>query len=85
MTNPEPTASGDWLTEQQLAEHLLVSIRHLANLRKAGLPYFLLGSSVRYKLAEVDAYLCGNRRLSSHVQRKRRRAALAAKTGGGIR
>ena len=84
MNKPEETKSGEWLTEQQLAEHLHISIRHLSNLRKAGLPYVLLGSSVRYKLAEVEAYLCGNRRLSSHVQRKRRQAALAARTGGAL-
>lgn len=83
MNNPEATKSGEWLTEQQLADHLHVSVRHLSNLRKAGLPYIQLGSSVRYKLAEVEAYLCGNRRLSSHVQRKRRQAAMAAKSGGG--
>lgn len=82
MNKPEATISGEWLTEQQLADHLLVSVRHLANLRKAGLPYIQLGSSVRYKLAEVEAYLSGNRRLSSHVQRKRRQAAVAAKIGG---
>ncbi len=70
---------GDWLTEQQLAERLHVSIRHLANLRKAGLPYVQLGASVRYRLGEVEAYLAANRRLSSHVERGRRRA----KIGGG--
>lgn len=76
MNSSEP---GDWLTEQQLADRLHVSIRHLANLRKAGLPYVQLGASVRYRLGEVEAYLASNRRLSSHVERKRRRA----KIGGG--
>jgi hypothetical protein len=77
MNSPEPA---DWLTEQQLADRLHVSIRHLANLRRAGLPYVQLGASVRYKLAEVEAYLAGNRRLSSHVERKRRQARI----GGGL-
>ena len=75
MNEPE---QGDWITEQQLADRLHVSIRHLANLRKAGLPYVQLGASVRYRLGEVEAYLASNRRLSSHVERKRRQA----KTGG---
>lgn len=67
-----------WLTERELAAHLRLSVRHLINLRKAGLPFVQLGASVRYDLAEVDAYLRGNRRLSSHIERKRRSAALQA-------
>jgi hypothetical protein len=67
------------MTEQQLAEHLQVSVRHLINLRKCGLPYIALGSSIRFDLAEVEAYLRTNRRLSSHVARQQRRKALAAK------
>ena len=69
-----------WLTEQQLAERLQVSTRHLINLRKAGLPFIQLGSAVRYNPAEVEAYLHTNRRLSLHVQRQRRRAAIANRT-----
>jgi hypothetical protein len=68
-----------WLTEKQLAEHLQISPRHLINLRKAGLPFAQLGSSVRYDLAEVEAFIRGKRRLSSHIERQRRRKALAAK------
>jgi len=82
MSEPESTNQGEWLTEQQLADHLHVSVRHLANLRKAGLPFVQLGSSVRYNRAEIEAYLRGNRRLSSHVERKRRQATLAKKIGG---
>ena len=74
-SNPTPA----WLTEQQLAEHLQVSVRHLINLRKAGLPFIQLGSTVRYDLKEVEAYLRTNRRLSSHVARQQRRKALTAK------
>jgi predicted DNA-binding transcriptional regulator AlpA len=70
-----------WLTEKEMAEHLQLSTRHLINLRKAGLPYIQLGSSVRYDLAEVEAYVRGNRRLSSHVERKRRTADLHARIG----
>lgn len=67
-----------WLTEQQLSEHLQVSTRHLINLRKCGLPFIQLGSSVRYDLKEVEQFLRGKRRLSSHVERQRNRKALAA-------
>jgi hypothetical protein len=71
-----PSKTGGWLTEQQAADHLQISIRHMANLRKAGMPFVQLGASVRYDLAEVEAYVRGNRRLSSHVARQKRRAAL---------
>ena len=71
--------SSGLLTEKQLADRLHISIRHLANLRKAGLPYFQLGASLRYDVAEVEAYLRSNRRLSSHVERQKRRAAIGAR------
>jgi hypothetical protein len=76
LTPPSPPTtrsveSGEWLTEQQLAKHLAVSVRHLSNLRKAGLPFVKLGSSVRYSIREVEAYLRSNLRLSSGVRRRR--------------
>jgi hypothetical protein len=74
----ENAQPGQWLTERELSDHLQISVRHLVNLRKRGLPYVSLGSVVRYDLAEVTAYLKTNRRLSSHVERQKRRAALAA-------
>ena len=40
------------------------------------MPYIALGKCVRYDLAEVEAYLRTNRRLASHVERQKRRAAL---------
>ena len=79
MNNDAPNSTPAWLTEKQLAEHLQISPRHLVNLRKAGLPFAQLGASVRYDLAEVETYLRTNRRLSSHIQRQQRRAALTAK------
>lgn len=76
--NSEASQPGSrWLTERELAEPLNISTRHLINLRNAGMPHVTLGASVRYDLAEVEAYLRTNRRLSSHVERQRRRAALA--------
>jgi hypothetical protein len=74
-TNPAP----GWMTEQQLAEHLQISVRHLINLRKAGLPFIQLGSSVRYDLGEVEAFIRNKRRLSSHIERRQRRKALGLK------
>ena len=74
---PSTHSAPGWITEQQLAEHLQISGRHIINLRKCGLPFIQLGSSVRFDLAEVEAYLRTNRRLSSHVTRQQRRKALA--------
>lgn len=81
MNNDTPSLSASpvpWLiTEQQLSERLQVSTRHLINLRKCGLPFIQLGSSVRYDVREVEEFIRGRRRLSSHIERQRRRKALA--------
>ena len=66
-----------WLTQAQLAEHLKISRRHLHNLRLAGMPHILLGSSVRFDLAEVEAFIRSKRRLSAHIERQKERARLA--------
>ncbi len=81
MNNDTPTSNSapQWITEQELSEHLQVSTRHLINLRKCGLPFIQLGSSVRYDLHEVEQFIRSKRRLSSHVERQQRRKALAAK------
>ena len=65
-----------WVSEKELALHLRISLRHLVNLRKRGLPYIALGKCVRYDMSEVEAFIRTNRRLSSHVERQKRRAAL---------
>ncbi len=65
-----------WVTETELASHLRISRRHLNNLRKCGLPHILLGSSVRFDLQEVEQFVRSRRRLSAHVERQKRRAAL---------
>lgn len=81
MNNDTPTSNSapHWITEQELSEHLQVSTRHLINLRKCGLPFIQLGSSVRYDLAEVEQFIRSKRRLSSHVERQKRRKSLAAR------
>lgn len=76
--NQDATSSAlpGWITEKELARHLRISVRHLVNLRKSGLPFIQLGSAVRYDMSEVEAFIRTNRRLSSHVERQKRRAAL---------
>ena len=76
--NQDVTSSAPlgWITEKELARHLRISVRHLVNLRKSGLPFIQLGSAVRYDMSEVEAFIRTNRRLSSHVERQKRRAAL---------
>ena len=73
--NSTNTVAG-WITEAQLADHLKISRRHLHNLRLAGMPHILLGSSVRFDLAEVEAFIRSKRRLSAHVERQQQRAAM---------
>ena len=73
-----PSAATPLLTERELAAHLRISLRHLCNLRRAGMPFIQLGSSIRYDMGEVQVYLKTNRRLSSHVERQKRRAAIVA-------
>lgn len=70
--HPSQPSEERWLTEKELAVRLHISSRHLINLRKAGLPYIQLGVTVRYDLDEVTNYLKTNRRLSSHIQRRKR-------------
>ena len=76
--NQDATSSAlpGWITEKELARHLRISVRHLVNLRKSGLPFIQLGSAVRYDMSEVEAFIRTNRRLTSHVERQKRRAAL---------
>ena len=70
MTSDEsPQAAASWLTEQELARWLQISIRHLIRLRGAGLPCVKLGTAIRYNAAEVEEYLRDNPRLPSPVVR----------------
>ena len=79
MNNDALPSTPVWVSEKQLAAHLGISARHLHNLRQAGLPHVLLGSSVRYDIHEVESFIRSNRRLSSHVARQQRRKALGLK------
>lgn len=64
LTEPPPLPAG-WLTSAQVADHLKISRRHLYNLRLAGMPCILLGTSVRFNLVEVEGFIRATRRLSS--------------------
>jgi hypothetical protein len=76
MNHDASSTPQGWVSEKELARHLHISLRHLVNLRRRGLPYIALGKCVRYDLAEVEAFIRANRRLASHVERQKRRAAL---------
>jgi hypothetical protein len=67
MNKPAPPPTHQWLTEPELADLLKISVRHLINLRKAGLPCFLLGAVVRYDIVEVIGYLKTHRHLASRT------------------
>lgn len=68
MNGNSPQRTGLWLTEHELARHLNISVRHLMNLRKAGLPHIHLGVSIRYDFLEVMAYLRDRRMIPSKHQ-----------------
>ena len=59
----------DFLTEGDLAARLKVSVRTLQAHRRrgAGIPYVKFGRCVRYDLADVAAYLDGNKRPADDV------------------
>ena len=68
MNGNSPQRTGLWLTEHELARHLNISVRHLMNLRKAGLPHIHLGVSIRYDFLEVMTYLRDRRIVPSKHQ-----------------
>ncbi len=66
-TTPPPAAPK--LTRHQLAAHLALSLRYVDELTRHGkLPFFKIGKSIRYDLAEVEAAL----RERFHVRAKAR-------------
>jgi hypothetical protein len=67
MNSHAPTPTVRWLTEQELADLLRISLRHLVNLRKAGLPYVMLGTVVRYEISEVIGHLKTHRHLATRT------------------
>lgn len=46
-----------WVTKQQLADHLQVTRRWIEYQQHLGLPYLRLGAINRYRLSEVEAWL----------------------------
>jgi excisionase family DNA binding protein len=61
VIKPVPPAA-DYLTTEQVAELLQVSVIKLAQdrMRGRGLPYFRLGRTVRYARAEIESYLAAH-------------------------
>jgi hypothetical protein len=52
-----PVAHEQWVTKQQLADHLLVTRRWIESQQPLGLPYLRLGRINRYSITEVEAWL----------------------------
>jgi excisionase family DNA binding protein len=70
-TTPPSVVSAGKLTRHTLAAHLAVSLRYVDELtRKGVLPYYKIGKSIRYDLAEVETAL----RERFHVRAKARRS-----------
>lgn len=67
MNSHAPTPTVGWLTEQELADLLRISLRHLVNLRKSGLPHVMLGTVIRYEISEVIGHLKMHRHLASRT------------------
>jgi hypothetical protein len=64
--NGDPSQrTGRLLSEQELAKLLNISVRHLMNLRKAGLPHLQLGVAIRYDLQEVWGHIRDRRMVPS--------------------
>lgn len=50
----------EYLTEQELAEHLKISRQTLLALRKNGFPYRKVRGAIRYVPSEVDKWIATN-------------------------
>jgi hypothetical protein len=48
-----------WVTKQQLADHLGVTTRWIECQQRLGLPHLRMGSMNRYRVSEVEAWLRG--------------------------
>ena len=73
-TTPPSEASAPKFTRHQLAAHIALSLRYVDELtRKGVLPYYKIGKSIRYDLAEIETAL----RERFHVRAKARKNASA--------
>lgn len=59
----QPNQQADFLTEKELAVFLKTEVRTLQHWRyqKTGIPFIKIGRSVRYRMADVEAYLANQR------------------------
>lgn len=47
----------EWQTSTQAAEYIGVHVNFLRNIPPAELPFYLMGTSRRYKKADIEAYI----------------------------
>ena len=78
ITIEQPAAgSRAGATTAQVAQRFVVSPETVRRWARSGrVPAFRAGFLLRFDLQEVEAFVRANRRLSSHVERQKRRAAL---------
>lgn len=57
------TAASKWLTQEEAADYLGVSIPTIKNYRSKGLPFYKVGSLVRLKREEIDAWVENGRQV----------------------
>ena len=70
ITPPPASAPGAKITRHELAQHLRLSLRYVDELTRNGtLPFYKIGKSIRYELAEVETAM----RERFHVQAKARK------------
>lgn len=55
--SPKPTRDSRLLSRQDLAAELHVSVATVARWLRQGAPHLLVGSTPRYRLAEIEAWL----------------------------
>jgi hypothetical protein len=56
--NAEGPSSEPWITKQRLAEHLSVTPRWIEPQQQRGLPHIYTPGLNRYRISEVEAWLC---------------------------
>ncbi len=58
MTVPAPTEP--FVTVDELAEHIGVTTRTLRRWRDQGMPHYMRGATLRFRVSEVEAWLRQN-------------------------
>lgn len=55
----------DIINREEILTKINVSLRTLQSWEKRGLPKYMVGRKVFYKMSEVEAFICGNGREST--------------------